>query len=356
MHPARSLSLEAITKSYRPGAYAVNGIDLSVAAGEFISFLGPSGSGKTTTLMMIAGFEHPTSGAISLAGRRLDAVEPYDRNIGMVFQNYALFPHMSAADNVAFPLRMRKMPLSTRRAKVAEALAMVGLTDFGERSPAELSGGQQQRVALARALVFEPDLVLLDEPLGALDKSLREQMQIELRRIHRELGVTMIYVTHDQSEAMAMSDRIAIFNHGRIEQIGTPSEVYFAPRTRFVASFVGDSNILDGTVAADGVVEVSGFGPLATSRRDLPQGAVVSVLLRPEALRVRPDIQSISSTSNFMTIDEVVNYGDSFLVVGRKEALAIRLRVSSIDMLTLVRGDRCFYQWAPERVHVIDEG
>jgi putative spermidine/putrescine transport system ATP-binding protein len=355
MRPGRSLSLEAITKSYQPGVNAVDGVDLAVEAGEFVSFLGPSGSGKTTMLMMIAGFERPTSGAISLAGRRLDAVQPYDRNIGMVFQNYALFPHMSAADNVAFPLRMRGLPPAARRAKAAEALAIVGLTDFGARSPSQLSGGQQQRVALARALVFQPDLVLLDEPLGALDKNLREQMQIEIKRIHRDLGVTMIYVTHDQAEAMAMSDRIAIFNRGRIEQIGAPSEVYFAPRTRFVASFVGDSNILEGRASREGVIEVSGFGPVATDRRDLPAGARVSVLLRPETLRLCPELAAISATSNFMTIEEVVNYGDSVLVVGRRESVAMRLRVSSLDMPKLARGERCFYQWAPDRAHVIEQ-
>ena len=194
METARSLSLKSVTKSYLPGQNAVDAIDLDVAPGEFISFLGPSGSGKTTTLMMIAGFARPTRGEISIAGRQIDAVEPYDRNIGMVFQNYALFPHMNAAENVGFPLRMRGVAKALAQAKVAAALAMVGLADYAGRAPAELSGGQQQRVALARALVFQPDLVLLDEPLGALDKTLREQMQMELKRIHRELGVTMIYV------------------------------------------------------------------------------------------------------------------------------------------------------------------
>ena len=353
MTTARSLCLRSLSKSYMPGQNAVDGIDLDIRPGEFISFLGPSGSGKTTTLMMIAGFERPTAGKISIAGRQIDAVAPYDRNIGMVFQNYALFPHMSVAQNVGFPLRMRRTARAEADRKIATALAMVGLADFAGRAPKALSGGQQQRVALARALVFEPDLVLLDEPLGALDKTLREQMQVELKRIHRELGVTMIYVTHDQTEAMAMSDRIAVFNHGRIEQVGTPAEVYFAPRTRFVASFIGDSNLFDGRTGADGVVDLGPLGPIATGRRDLAPGQSVSVLVRPETIRISAQTPAASDERRLLTIEETVNYGDSFLVLGKSGGRDIRIRVPSIDMPDLPRGAQCAFDWTASRAHVI---
>jgi putative spermidine/putrescine transport system ATP-binding protein len=354
MTSARSLALRALSKSYIPGQKAVADVDLDIAPGEFVSFLGPSGSGKTTTLMMIAGFEQPTTGEIHVAGRQIDGIAPYDRNIGMVFQNYALFPHMTVAQNVGFPLRIRRIARAEADRRIATALAMVGLQDFAGRFPTALSGGQQQRVALARALVFQPDLVLLDEPLGALDKTLREHMQMELKRIHRELGVTMIYVTHDQTEAMAMSDRIAVFNRGRIEQIGTPAEVYFTPRTPFVASFVGDSNLFEGKASSGGIVEVQGFGPIATRRTDLAPGSDVRLLVRPETIRLRPDVAVPSPEANCITVEETVNYGDSFLVVGRAADRQVRVRISSIDMPELARGGRCGIEWTAARVHVID--
>lgn len=350
---ARSLTLRAVVKAYVAGQNAVDGIDLEVAAGEFVSFLGPSGSGKTTTLMMIAGFERPTSGEIEIGGRVIADVAPYDRNIGMVFQNYALFPHMTVHQNVGFPLRMRRVARDEAEMRIARALAMVGLTGYELRVPRELSGGQQQRVALARALVFEPDLVVLDEPLGALDKSLREQMQVELKRIHRDVGVTMIYVTHDQTEAMAMSDRIAVFNRGRIEQIGTPGEIYFTPKTRFVAAFVGDSNLLGGKVQRDGVVEVASFGPVATGRVDLTEGSETCLLLRPETVRLRPGASAVTPTSNVMTIEETVHYGDSVLVLGRAGATDLRVRIPSVDVVDISRGIACGIEWTPRHVHVV---
>lgn len=350
---ARSLTLRAVVKSYMAGQNAVDGIDLEVGAGEFVSFLGPSGSGKTTTLMMIAGFERPTRGAIEIGGRAIDDVAPYDRNIGMVFQNYALFPHMTVRQNVGFPLRMRGILPAEAEARIARALSMVGLTGYERRVPRELSGGQQQRVALARALVFKPDLVVLDEPLGALDKSLREQMQVELKRIHRDLGVTMIYVTHDQTEAMAMSDRISVFNRGRIEQIGTPGEIYFTPRTRFVAAFVGDSNLLDGKVGREGVVAVPGLGPVATGRTDLVEGQDVCLLMRPEILRLTADGSSVTPTSNVMTVEETVHYGDNVLVLGLVGGTGIRVRVPSVEVGNLSRGSTYGLTWAPHHVHVV---
>ncbi len=230
---------------------AVDGIDLDVRDGEFFSMLGPSGSGKTTTLRMIAGFEAPTAGRILLHGRDVTNVPPFDRDVNTVFQDYALFPHLTVADNVAYGLMVRKVPKPERSKRVADALRMVRLEGFDRRKPAQLSGGQRQRVALARALVNRPRVLLLDEPLGALDLKLREEMQIELKAIQQQVGITFIYVTHDQEEALTMSDRMAVFNAGRIEQLGSPAEVYERPKTRFVAGFVGTSNLLTGEVAQD---------------------------------------------------------------------------------------------------------
>ncbi len=223
----------------------MDGVDLQIRKGEFVTLLGPSGSGKTTTLSMIAGFEAPSEGDISINGRSLVSAPVHQRNIGVVFQNYALFPHMTAQENVAFPLRMRKLNAKDAMDRAKRALASVGLSGHLEKLPTQMSGGQQQRVALARALVFEPDVLLLDEPLSALDKNLREQMQLEIKRLHTELGMTTLFVTHDQSEAMAMSDRIAVFNRGKIEQFDAPLTVYDRPATRFVATFIGDSNLFD---------------------------------------------------------------------------------------------------------------
>jgi len=228
---------------------AVAGVDLDVYDGEFFSMLGPSGSGKTTTLRMIAGFELPTEGRILLHGQDVTAIPPFDRDVNTVFQDYALFPHMTVGENVAYGLMIRKVPKAERATRVAEALRMVRLEGYEKRKPGQLSGGQRQRVALARALVNRPRVLLLDEPLGALDLKLREEMQIELKSIQQLVGITFIYVTHDQEEALTMSDRLAVFNHGRIEQVGAPAEVYERPATRFVAGFVGTSNLLTGSVA-----------------------------------------------------------------------------------------------------------
>lgn len=244
------ITFSNVSKSYDGKDYVVYGLDLAIAKGEFVSLLGPSGSGKTTTLMMLAGFETPSKGEIRMGGERLDNRPPYDRDIGMVFQNYALFPHMSIADNVGFPLSVRKVKGADIARRVKRALDMVELSHIGNRRPAQLSGGQQQRVALARALVFEPSLILMDEPLGALDKRLREHMQYEIMRLHRELGLTTVYVTHDQSEALTMSDRVAVFFDGRIQQIAPAHELYEHPHNAFVANFVGENNGLSGHVTA----------------------------------------------------------------------------------------------------------
>ena len=243
-----AVRLEGLTKMYGD-VTAVAGIDLDIARGEFFSLLGPSGSGKTTTLRMIAGFELPTNGRVSLDGSDVSRLPPYERDVNTVFQDYALFPHMSVGDNVAYGLMVRKVPRDERNRRSMEALRMVRLDGYEERRPGQLSGGQRQRVALARALVNRPSVLLLDEPLGALDLKLRQEMQIELKTIQQEVGITFIYVTHDQEEALAMSDRMAIFNQGLIEQVGSPAEVYEAPATAFVAGFVGTSNLLSGATA-----------------------------------------------------------------------------------------------------------
>src|SRR5688572_12513830 len=227
---------------------AVDRLSLRMGSGECVTLLGPSGSGKTTTLMMIAGFVRPTTGEIYLGGQAITRRPPFKRNVGMVFQNYALFPHMTVFENVAFPLRMRRLRRGEIEAKVGQALDLVRLTGYEARYPRQLSGGQQQRVALARALVFNPPVLLMDEPLGALDKKLRQQMQLEIKHLHEQLGITVIYVTHDQEEALVMSDEIVVMRNGRIEQIGTPRGVYDDPRNNFVADFIGEANVLDGTI------------------------------------------------------------------------------------------------------------
>ena len=250
------LELSGVAKSY-DSVIAVDALGLSLHMGEFLTLLGPSGSGKTTTLMMVAGLQQPDAGSIVLNGASVANLPPYRRDIGMVFQSYALFPHMTVRRNVAFPLEMRGLPKAEIARLVDDALALVKLPDHGDRLPRQLSGGQQQRVALARAMVYRPALLLMDEPLGALDKKLREQLQLEIKRVHRERGISVLYVTHDQEEALTMSDRIAVFNRGRIEQIGTPEQLYDRPATRFVASFIGDTNFIPGRVLGKAGVTVA---------------------------------------------------------------------------------------------------
>ena len=290
------LKLSRLTKRY-PNQVAVDGLDLEVQAGEFLTLLGPSGSGKTTTLMMVAGFTSPSEGDILLNGRSIAGLAPERRNIGVVFQNYALFPHMSVADNVGFPLRMRGMSRPAIEEKVRGALRLVRLDGFQPRLPKQLSGGQQQRVAFARALVFDPDLLLMDEPLGALDKNLREQMKLELKRIHGELGVTVLYVTHDQEEAVTMSDRVALMNDGVIAQLGTAQELYERPATRFVAEFIGESNLIDGMVeAASSFVSTQGLRFRVAAAADAAVGRRGILVMRPEKLslvRRAPDEHSM---------------------------------------------------------------
>jgi putative spermidine/putrescine transport system ATP-binding protein len=284
------LELRNISKRYG-SLTAVADLSLQLAKGEFLSLLGPSGSGKTTTLTVIAGLLQPTAGEILLEGRPITPLPPYKRNIGVVFQNYALFPHMTVAKNIAFPLTMRGMGRGEIAARVRKVLELVGLPDHGGRYSRQLSGGQQQRVALARAMVFEPPILLMDEPLGALDKKLREQMQLEIKRLHGELSMSIIYVTHDQEEALVMSDRIAVFNLGRLEQVGTPTQLYERPATRFVAEFIGESNIFPGVAGATadgfGVLEQAGMRLRAVATRPLAAGARAVVSVRPERIALQ---------------------------------------------------------------------
>ncbi|GAB2895181.1 ABC transporter ATP-binding protein [Paraburkholderia jirisanensis] len=312
------ISFAGVSKSYDGVHAVVEGLDLDVAKGEFVSLLGPSGSGKTTTLMMLAGFESPTQGEIRLGGKRLDDKPPHQRDIGMVFQNYALFPHMTIAENVAFPLSVRKVSRSEQKARVQRALEMVELPQLAARRPAQLSGGQQQRVALARALVFEPSVVLMDEPLGALDKRLRESMQYEIMRLHRELSLTIVYVTHDQNEALTMSNRVAVFSDGRIQQAATPTELYENAQNAFVANFVGENNGLTGRVSAIDdawatLVLASGATIRGRCGSGLRAGDTAMLALRPERahLAQATDVATADDANALdASVEELVYCGD----------------------------------------------
>jgi len=281
-----------VEKTYDGETLVVRSLDLDVRQGEFLTLLGPSGSGKTTTLMMVAGFETPTRGEILLDGRSINGLPPHRRGIGMVFQNYALFPHMTVAENLAFPLKVRKWAKDKIAARVDRVLTMVRLEGFGGRRPGQLSGGQQQRIALARALVFEPKLVLMDEPLGALDRQLREAMQYEVKHIHESLGVTVIYVTHDQGEALTMSDRIAVFHQGVIQQLATPADLYERPINAFVAKFIGENNRMRGRVRAVAgercEVEIEGGLVEALAVNVAGPGSETTLSLRPERVVLNP--------------------------------------------------------------------
>ncbi|MFF7870590.1 ABC transporter ATP-binding protein [Streptomyces qaidamensis] len=286
----KSLSVAGLRKSYS-GTTVVDGVDMEIAAGEFVTFLGSSGSGKTTTLMMLAGFTEPDSGTIAVDGRDITQLNPGKRDFGFVFQQYLLFPHMTVSENVAFPLTLRGVPKAEIRRRVGETLEAAGLSKFAGRKPRELSGGQQQRVALCRVLVYRPPIVLMDEPLGALDKKLRDQMQTEIKTIQRELGLTVIYVTHDQEEALVLSDRIAIMKDGRIEQFDTPRGLFERPRTPFVADFLGAANFLDGKVedsGADGCTQVrlDTGGVLTARAHPCTPGQRVRAAVRPSKLRL----------------------------------------------------------------------
>ena len=323
---------DRVQKSYDGETLVVKDLNLGIKAGEFLTMLGPSGSGKTTCLMMLAGFEPATHGEIYLNDKPINRVAPHRRNIGMVFQDYALFPHMTVMENLAFPLRVRKIRRSEVEAKVKRALDMVRLSEFGNRRPAQLSGGQQQRVAVARALVFEPDLVLMDEPLGALDKNLREEMQYEIKHIHEELGVTVVYVTHDQSEALTMSNRIAVFNDGVIQQLASPSMLYEEPENCFVAQFIGENNRLYGRVrSVEGQhcqVDLDGGGTIrALSVKVEGAGARTTLSLRPERVVVACQEGEVDNKI-VGRVEELIYLGDHIrarLVVPGTEEFVVKI-------------------------------
>ncbi|MCC7273841.1 MAG: ABC transporter ATP-binding protein [Alphaproteobacteria bacterium] len=288
------VAVRDLVKRFGPVA-AVDGVSLDVAAGEFVALLGPSGSGKTTILMAIAGFEFPTSGRVEIGGEDVTWAPPNKRNLGMVFQRYTLFPHMSVVENIAFPLKMRGIGRAEREAKAQAALATVRLEGYGARRPSQLSGGQQQRVALARAIVYRPRVLLMDEPLSALDKNLREEMQLEIKHLQQRIGVTVVFVTHDQTEAMTMADRVAVLDRGRLQQVGAPRDLYEAPATPFVAGFIGETNFLPGRAKAAAVagapvaVALDGGGEaVATAVGAVPAGVAVRVAVRPERVALSP--------------------------------------------------------------------
>lgn len=347
-----SLRIASLFKRYEGAStIAVDDVSLDVAAGEFVSLLGASGSGKTTTLMAVAGFTPPDSGEIWVDDRPIVHLPPEKRGIGVVFQNYALFPHMSAVRNVMFPLRMRGAASREAKPQAERALERVGLDRLGHRLPSELSGGQQQRVALARAIVFEPGLLLMDEPLGALDRALREKMKTEIRRLHRELGITILYVTHDQEEALALSDRIALMNQGSIVQIGTPSDLYERPNSSFVASFIGESTLVEGTVVAipDGTLALDpgGGAAILPGSGRLRPGERAVLMLRPEKLRMTPEP---SAEGLAATVADLVYVGD----ISRLElSLAGGLRITAKqpnrrDLFCPTVGQTVYLNWARE--------
>jgi spermidine/putrescine transport system ATP-binding protein len=361
-----AIELVAVEKQFSSAhgdVRAVEHVDLRIAEGEFFSLLGPSGCGKTTTLRMIAGFEEPTSGQILLHGRDMVGVPPYRRDVNMVFQQYALFPHMDVFENVAFGLRRKKVPKDELRRRVTEALELVELEGREKRRPRQLSGGQQQRVALARALVNHPRALLLDEPLGALDLKLRQQMQLELKRIQREVGITFVYVTHDQEEALTMSDRLVVMNAGRIEQLGSPRELYERPGTRFVANFIGTSNIVAGRLERRGDAwALAGLGPderVLVQADAVPPGQEAEIAVRPEkiVLRAETDPPKPGSCALRAKVTEVVYLGTSTqyrTVTEAGQPMAVyRQNAASTPGAEVLVGQVGWLEWSPEHSYVL---
>ena len=353
--------LHELTKTYG-AVVAVDGVSATIAPGSFFTLLGPSGSGKTTTLMMVAGFTYPTRGEVFVDGRPVAGLPPQKRDLGMVFQSYAVFPHLTVFDNIAFPLQIRRAPRDEIRRRVGEALELVRLTGYDRRLPRQLSGGEQQRVALARALVFRPRVLLMDEPLGALDKKLRAHMQIELKHIQRHLHVTVIYVTHDQEEALTMSDRVAVMQQGRIEQIGPPVELYEAPASRFVADFLGESNFLDGVVvgpAEAGRFAVRAAGGLefrGVGAAPLRVGQAVTAAIRPEKLAPLAEPAAPGAAGNACkgTVDEVIYVGDATryrVALGADGALTVKVP-NRLGLRQHAEGEAVALAWSPDETRL----
>lgn len=344
------LTIRNVTKRYGENAPAVDNISLDVRPGEFVTFLGPSGSGKTTTLSMVAGFTEVTSGHIYLGQQPIDELPPHRRNIGMVFQSYSLFPHMNVFDNVAFPLRRRGLGKAEIKTRVGRVLDLIQLADKADRFPTALSGGQQQRVALARAIVFEPQLLLMDEPLSALDKRLREQMQLEIRRLHKELQITFVFVTHDQEEALVMSDRIAVFNEGKLAQVGTAADLYERPESVFVANFLGDSNILRGHAHVDSGAHilVNSSGRFTAPKSDrVGSSTPAAISVRPERMRVLPLSQECSDANRVVArVAQIIYVGSSRKVEVRlPDGTLLRVREQPREQIDVQEGAEVAVCW-----------
>ena len=354
------VKFDQVDKSYDGKVLVVKDLQLDIAEGEFITMLGPSGSGKTTCLMMLAGFETPTNGEIYLDGKAISSIPPHKRGIGMVFQNYALFPHMTVYENLAFPLRVRKIPKDEIDKKVDKALSMVSLAGYESRMPGQLSGGQQQRVAVARALVFDPAVVLMDEPLGALDKNLRESMQYEIKHIHESIGVTVVYVTHDQGEALTMSNRIAVFNDGKIQQISTPDVLYEKPDNSFVAQFIGENNQIKGTVKSmngkNCVVKTENGDEIVSLKVNVNSVGETSLLsLRPERVWVNVDEKNYEN--NFEArVEELIYLGDHVrtrVKVCGNDQFIVKIPNSS-DQSDLKEGAKVKLSWKADDTRALD--
>jgi putative spermidine/putrescine transport system ATP-binding protein len=360
-HNDAFVAFERVQKSYDGETLVVKDLNLSMPRGEFLTLLGPSGSGKTTCLMMLAGFETATHGEIKLDGVGINNIPPHKRGIGMVFQNYALFPHMTIAENLSFPLEVRKIGKSDREAKIKRALEMVEMGDFGGRRPAQLSGGQQQRVALARALVFEPELVLMDEPLGALDKQLREKMQFEITHLAHELGITTVYVTHDQTEALTMSDRVAVFDDGKIQQVAAPDELYESPQNSFVAQFIGENNTMEGTIkeikGGNAVVQLDNGELIDAKPVNVEKaGDRTLISIRPERVEFNRDRLSPDAHTLKAEVLEFIYMGDIFrtrLRVAGSDDFIIKTR-NAPDQRRLKPGEQIEVGWLPGDCRALD--
>ncbi len=353
------LQIQRLRKTYDQ-VVAIDHVSLDIEKGEFMTFLGPSGSGKSTTLYIVAGFQSPTEGRVLLDGKSLLSVAPSRRNIGMVFQRYTLFPHLTVGENVAFPLRVRRLPDAQVKSKVEQMLKLVHLADCRDRMPDQLSGGMQQRVAIARALAYDPPVLLMDEPLSALDKKLREELQTELRRIHQQTGVTILYVTHDQEEALRLSDRIAVFNKGRIEQVGSGEELYAKPASRFVASFIGNSNFLPVTLAGSNGASQAVFPngkPVSVGGFDhaLNAGDNGALMLRPEQIRIRAQPSAEAAEGGLPVVVRDVTYlGDTMhyaVATPWEQEIAVRTSISSREP-NLAIGARAWLEWEHESARI----
>ncbi len=355
------VAFERVQKSYDGETLVVKDLNLTMPKGEFLTMLGPSGSGKTTCLMMLAGFETATHGEILLDGNPINNIPPHKRGIGMVFQNYALFPHMTVAENLAFPLEVRKFGKAEREQKVKRALEMVQMGSFGGRRPAQLSGGQQQRIALARALVFEPELVLMDEPLGALDKQLRETLQFEITRLAHELGITTVYVTHDQTEALTMSDRVAVFDDGRIQQLAPPDVLYEQPQNSFVAQFIGENNTMEGVVQEikgdTCIVRLDGGEVIDAKPVNVTKvGERTRVSIRPERVEFNKERLQPGAHTLKAEVLEFIYMGDIFrtrLRVAGNEEFVVKTR-NAPDQVRLKPGQQIEIGWLPEDCRALD--